>query len=98
MAHKQQYQYAVTSALPEKYTGHFPASTHYHFKIKGRGLDISNYAYMQKLLEDSLVAHGVLPDDTPKYVGELRITAEKAPKGAQDEVVVTIVPVGRKTA
>lgn len=41
---------------------------------------------MQKMAEDGLVACGVIPDDTPKYINAITITAEKA-KDDEDEVV-----------
>ena len=80
-AQKDDFHLAVMSANPKPYTGDFPIHAHYHFKLRGRGYDISNHAYMTKLLEDGLVACGVIPDDTPKYINAITITAEKAKKG-----------------
>ena len=42
---------------------------------------------MQKMTEDGLVACGVIPDDSPKYVNAITITAEQAKKD-EDEVVI----------
>lgn len=65
---------------------------HYHFRLRGSRLDISNHAYMQKMCEDALVAAGVLPNDDPKHVGSITITAEKAGKSEPEEVTVEIAP------
>jgi hypothetical protein len=88
--HKDAYYWAVFSANPKPYTGSFPAVCHYHFKLRGTELDISNLSYMTKMTEDALVACGVLPDDTPKYVNRIILTSEKIGKNEADEVVVHI--------
>ena len=85
-AQKDDYHFAVMSVQPKPYTGNFPIHVHYHFKLHGRRYDISNHAYMLKMTEDGLVACGVIPDDTPKYINAITITAEKA-KEDEDEVV-----------
>lgn len=87
--HKEAYQYAVIVSKPKPYTGYFPVNVSYHFRLHGKALDISNYAYMLKMVEDALVACGVFPDDTPKYVASITVTAEK---DQADEVDVTITP------
>lgn len=84
--HKDDYHFAVMSANPRPYTGPFPIHAHYHFKLRGNRLDISNHSYMLKMTEDGLVACGVIPDDSPKYINAITITAEKA-KDDEDEVV-----------
>lgn len=89
--HKQDYAIAVMASHPKPWTGDFPVSVHYHFRLKGTALDISNHAYMLKMVEDGLVACGVFPDDTPQYVASINVTGEKIKTG--DEVVtVTIKP------
>jgi len=65
----------------------YPVSISYLFRFKGKLLDVSNTAAMIKLLEDGLVGIGLLPDDTPKYVGEIHIFVEK---GEKDEVEIVI--------
>jgi hypothetical protein len=45
---------------------------------------------MLKMVEDTLVAMGIIPDDNPNYVDSIYITSEKGPI---DEVVVTISPI-----
>jgi hypothetical protein len=87
--HKDEYHYAVLASNPSPYAGPFPVHVHYHFRLHGTPLDISNHAYMQKMVEDGLVHAGVLPDDTPKYVAGITVTAEK---DQADEVDVTITP------
>jgi hypothetical protein len=88
--HKDMYYMAVLASRPEQYVGDFPVAVHYHFKVRGSRLDISNHAYMLKMLEDSLVACGVLPGDEQQYVGRITITAEKADKTADDVAVIHI--------
>jgi hypothetical protein len=91
--HKSDYHLAVMcSPGTWPYTGDFPVSMHYHFRLHGSRLDISNHAYMLKMLEDGLVAHGVLPGDEPKYVGQITISAEQTDKDEFDTVTVTITP------
>ena len=88
--HKDNYHLAVLASKPEPWTGDFPVHVHYHFKLRGNRLDISNHAYMQKMVEDGLVACGVLPDDDQKYVSGITVTAEQIKKGEDDEVVIII--------
>lgn len=58
--HKDDYFYAVLEAKPSVWEGTYPVACHYHFKIIGNRLDISNHAYMLKMVEDALVHAGVL--------------------------------------
>lgn len=89
-AHKDAYRLAVMSAKGLRpYEGTFPVHVHYHFRLAGSKLDISNHAYMVKMVEDGLVANGVLPDDDPRYVGQITVTGEKVEKWEDDEVSVT---------
>ena len=88
-AHKAAYHLAVLAAKPKPYTGPFPVHMTYHFRLHGTPLDISNHAYMQKMVEDGLVAVGILPGDEPKYVGSITITGAK---DDADEVDITITP------
>jgi len=89
-AQKDDYHFAVMSVNPPPYQGKFPVQVHYHFCLQGKPLDISNYSYMTKLIEDSLVACGVLPDDNPKYVRSITITAQPNKKGEDDVVEIHI--------
>lgn len=88
-SHKEKYHWAVLASKPKPYTGDFPVQVAYHFRLHGRQLDISNHAYMLKMVEDGLVHAGVLPDDTPQYVASITVTSEK---DKADEVDVTITP------
>lgn len=36
--------------------------------ITARGYDVSNYSYTYKMIEDALVKHGVIADDSAKFV------------------------------
>ena len=90
--HKTAYQVAVRAAKPrpEAFAGPYPVHVHYHFRLAGPRLDISNHAYMLKMVEDGLVKCGVLPGDEPKYVGSYSVTGEKIAKAGQNEVEVSI--------
>lgn len=90
-AHKEDWYYAIMEAQPQRYRGEFPVRVHYHFKLPGTKLDVSNHAYMVKMAEDALVAARVIPDDSPKYVSGIEITAEKAKEA---ELVIHILSTG----
>lgn len=89
-AHKDAYRLAVMCAKGLKsYEGPFPVHVHYHFRLAGPKLDISNHAYMVKLLEDGLVANGVLPDDDQRYVARITITTERCTTMDVCEIMLT---------
>ena len=88
-AWKDAYLIATQIIRPKAYTGTFPVTIHYQFNLKGRTLDSLNTAFMAKCVEDSLVACGVFPDDTGKYV---RMSSLETVKSNSDEVIVTIEP------
>lgn len=44
-------------------------------------LDVSNHAYLFKMVEDSLVTLGLLKDDTDKFVKEVRMSKQKEFEG-----------------
>jgi hypothetical protein len=93
MEHVDEADSAITFAPRiTEYTGKYPVYVHYHFRLAGTALDISNHAYMVKLVEDSMVKHGVIKGDQPKYVAGIFTTAEKVPLHSLDEVEVTISP------
>ena len=46
----------------------FPIHIHYIFEWKNNPLDSTNQFFMIKMLEDGMVANGIIPDDSPKYV------------------------------
>lgn len=50
---------------------------HLKMSFKSR-LDISNHAYLFKLIEDSLVKCGLLKDDTDKYVAKITLEKQKS--------------------
>ena len=72
----------------------FTKPVHLNFQPlhKGRGYDVSNYAYTAKLIEDGLVLCGVIPDDTCKWVKRITIDEPIKVKG-ESLTVVTIVEV-----
>ena len=50
------------------------------------GLDVSNHAYLFKMIEDALVKCKVINDDTDKYVKSITIEKQKEFKGIIVEV------------
>lgn len=65
----------------------YPVMLSFEFQFKGRVLDSSNCSYMAKLVEDGLVHRGILPDDSYKYVSEVRY---RASKGKSDVILLEI--------
>lgn len=88
--HKEAYREAVWASQPPKWEGSYPVACHYHFRLSGSRLDVSNHAYMVKMVEDGLVANEVLPDDDQKYVAQISVTTEYVKKGEPNEVDVTL--------
>lgn len=60
------------------------------FFYKTRALDSSNNSAMFKMIEDCLVEHGVLKDDTIKYVGWVSMKSTKDKTANNDYAVITI--------
>lgn len=54
-----------------------------------RAYDVSNYSYTYKLVEDSLVAQGVLKNDTPEFVTSVRFLSPV--RGEKTGINLTIV-------
>lgn len=65
----------------------FPVQIHYFFTFKSRPLDSTNCCYMTKLLEDSMVIHKILPDDSPSFVAASHVYSRK---GAEDTITIGI--------
>ena len=65
----------------------YPVSLTVTAYFTGRRQDCSNIT--GKLYEDGLVACGILPDDTPKYVGSYTTRSRKSETGS-DYVVIEI--------
>ena len=57
-----------------------------------RLLDYSNICY--KWYEDKLVEHGILPDDTAKYVDAAELVQYKCKKGEKERVVIKVYRIG----
>jgi len=89
--HKEDWHYAVMEAKIPKYKGSYPVEMHYHFRVNGSQLDISNHAYMLKMCEDALVHNKIITDDTQEYISKVSITAQKQKKGLPDVVEVEII-------
>jgi hypothetical protein len=92
--HKDAYYLSVLSARVPRYTGSYPVAMHYHFRLHGTRLDISNHAYMLKMTEDALVHTKIIEEDDPKYVRQITVTADKAGKDEEETVTITITPCG----
>ena len=65
----------------------FPVHITFDFYFKKYPLDCSNVSYMAKLIEDTLVLRGVIPDDSPKYVSGITMTSKK---GDDDMCLINI--------
>lgn len=50
---------------------------HYHFRLAGSPLDVSNHAYMLMMVENRLVAADVLPGDDQRYVASITTDGEE---------------------
>jgi hypothetical protein len=55
----------------------YPLYVQYNFYLKGKLLDVTNCSFMVKLLEDAMIAHGIIDGDSPEYIGEISITVQK---------------------
>jgi len=60
-----------------------------YFGWKSRSLDSSNCSFMAKMIEDCMVHHGVIKDDTTKYVGVFCL--ESLPEKALEDNVTIII-------
>lgn len=50
----------------------------FEFGFVNKPLDCSNCSFMAKMIEDVLVEHHILIDDSPKYIKEITIRSTKA--------------------
>lgn len=64
------------------------------FFYKTRCLDSSNNSAMFKMIEDCLVEHGILKDDTVKYVGWVSMKSTKDKTATEDYCIITIKKAG----
>lgn len=72
----------------QKKVEEYPVEITYIFNFKSKPLDTTNCTFMVKMLEDGLIAHGILKDDTPDHVSFTGIYSQK---GSTDEVTINIV-------
>lgn len=70
-----------------------PVWVYYAFGMKNP-MDSSNLAFMEKLIEDSLVKDGVMADDTPKFV---RCTIGLPLRASENSVLVHLRTKGNLT-
>ncbi len=68
----------------------YPVVITYDFFFKKNALDTLNCAMMAKMLEDGMVAVGILKDDSPEYVSKSVITSKAVKNLGEDKVLVTI--------
>lgn len=68
----------------------YPVQIHYDWHFTKKPLDTLNCAFMSKMLEDGLVAIGVLEDDSPEFVARTILDSQQSDKYANDTVVITI--------
>ena len=62
----------------------------FNFFFKKVPLDSSNCSYLSKILEDCLVAYGVLEGDSPKFVRKISMQSQK---GEKDFCEITITKI-----
>lgn len=65
----------------------YPLDVSYIFTFKDKTLDCSNTALMAKLLEDGLVAWGVIKGDEIEYIQSVTLISQK---GGADEVEIIL--------
>ena len=81
------YHNALVESRNKRIT-RFPVELTYRFTYKKKPLDTDNTAFSAKLLTDSMVLYGILPNDSPQFVSALHLYSKK---GARDEVEIEIV-------
>jgi hypothetical protein len=89
--HKESFYYEVLRnkkyiAKPQNY----PLELTFNFVFKSRPLDSSNCSYMAKMIEDSLVKIGIIPDDTIKYIKSVKYISKKDKIIKKDMVEIEI--------
>ena len=89
--HKHVKLYRSVPFVCQKVTK-FPVHIEYMFYFRENLLDTTNAFYAAKLIEDCLVHRGILPDDSPKYVGR---TSVESHKGDDDMCEITIKPLDK---
>lgn len=58
----------------------------FEFFFKKKPLDCSNCSFMAKMIEDCLVEHKIVKDDSPQYVTSITLTSSRG----NDEVILTL--------
>ena len=61
-------------------------SMRFEFFFKKKPLDCSNCSFMAKMIEDCLVEHKIIADDSPQYVTSITLTSSRG----NDEVILTL--------
>lgn len=56
----------------------------FEFSFKQKPLDCSNCSFMAKMIEDCLVEHKIIKNDSPQYVTKIALTSAKG----KDEVTL----------
>ena len=77
------------SLLPFRKMKHedYPAAISYIFTFKSKPLDTTNCTFMCKMLEDGLIANGIIKNDDYLCINETSIIVQK---GETDEVEVFV--------
>ena len=91
------YRYEIAklyheSMLPYRFeqVDQYPVRISYDFYFRSKALDTLNCAFMAKCVEDGMASLGVLQGDGPKFVRACSISTQKAARGENDHVVITI--------
>jgi Holliday junction resolvase RusA-like endonuclease len=85
-SHKNKYKEYTKEIFSKIKPIDYPVDIHFDFYLK-KPLDSSNCSYMGKLLEDCLVAHGVLKDDNFKQVRKVSFLSHE---DKEDKVTITV--------
>ena len=93
MKHQKDFGHAVINACMVQNVSaveSYPVHVTYHFCMAKRRYDVSNLAYMVKLIEDGLCAAEILRGDGPNDVYRITTTQEKIDHKKRSSVIVTI--------
>jgi len=97
---KREFYEAVWAAERSGYMPEPPVKCHYHFRLWGARMDLTNLFGMVKPLEDGIVKEGLLEDDNPDIVKELTLSLERAPESSKrtkrSYCTITITPYGKQ--
>jgi len=87
---KDAWRWRVKAALtenPQKPVEHYPVTVEVIVQFTGRRYDWENCAFAAKLVQDALIAEGILENDSPPYISRGTLIPIKGP---EDKVIYVI--------